>query len=81
MAQSLAVRRTKEALTLARVREIVELLADRDHRGEILTAVRHFPAREAKFAPIPGWVRAELAGAYAEKGVAELYSHQAAAAA
>ena len=49
--------------------------------GEILTAVRHIPAREAKFAPMPEWVRAELAAAYAEKGVAELYSHQAAAAA
>ncbi|MGH9678995.1 MAG: DEAD/DEAH box helicase, partial [Candidatus Acidiferrales bacterium] len=81
MAQSLAVRRTNEALTLTRVREIVELLAGRDPRGEILTAVRHFPAREAKFAPMPSWVRPELAAAYAEKGVAELYSHQAAAAA
>ena len=80
MAQSLAVRRTKDALSLTRVREIVEQLTERDHRGEILTAVHHIPARDAKFAPMPDWVRAELAGAYAEKGVAELYSHQAAAA-
>jgi DEAD/DEAH box helicase domain-containing protein len=80
VAQSLAVRRSKDALTLTRVREIVEQLAERDHRGEILTAVHHIPARDAKFAPMPGWVRAELTGAYAEKGVAELYSHQAAAA-
>ena len=79
MSQSLAVRFAKEAVTLARVREIVEQLAERDHRGEILTAVHHIPAREAKFAPMPEWVRAELAAAYAEKGVAELYSHQAAA--
>jgi DEAD/DEAH box helicase domain-containing protein len=81
LAQSLAVRRTNDALTVARVREVVEQLAERDRRGEILTAVHHTPAREAKFAPMPTWVRADLARAYAEKGVAELYSHQAAAAA
>ncbi len=85
MPQSLAVRQTgrqvKDALTITRVREIVEQLTERDHRGEILTAVRHIPARDAKFAPMPEWVRPELASAYAEKGVTELYSHQAAAAA
>ena len=81
MAQSLAVRRSKDPVTLTRVREIVEQLAGRDRLGEILTAVHQIPAREAKLAPMPEWVRAELAGAYAEKGVAELYSHQAAAAA
>ena len=80
MAQSLAVRRTADALTLTRVREIVDQLTERDHRGEILTAVHHIPARDAKFAPMPQWVRPELAGSYAEKGVADLYSHQAAAA-
>jgi len=81
VAQSLAVRRSKDPVTLTRVREIVEQLAGRDRLGEILTAVHQIPAREAKLAPMPEWVRAELAGAYAEKGVAELYSHQAAAAA
>ena len=80
MPQSLAVRRTRDALTLTRVREIVDQLTERDHRGEILTAVHHIPARDAKFAPMPAWVRSELAGAYAEKGVSQLYSHQAAAA-
>ena len=81
MSQSLAVRTSQEAVTLARVREIVEHLAARDRSGEILTAVRHVPAREAKLAPMPEWVRPELVVAYGEKGVAELYSHQAAAAA
>ena len=80
MPQSLAVRRTQDALTLTRVREIVDQLAERDHRGEILTAVHHIPARDAKFAPMPEWVHAELAGAYAEKGISQLYTHQAAAA-
>jgi DEAD/DEAH box helicase domain-containing protein len=81
MPQSLAVRPAQDAITLARVREIVEQLAARDRSGEILTAVRHIPAREAKYAPMPEWVRAELVSAYGEKGVTELYSHQAAAAA
>ena len=81
MSQSLAVRSAKDALTIARVREIVEQLAERDRLGEILTAVHHIPAREAKFAPMPEWVRPELVAAYGERGVGELYSHQAAAAA
>ena len=80
MAQSLAVRPTKDSVTLARVREIVEQFAERDRLGEIITAVHHIPAREAKFAPMPEWVRAELARTYAEKGVTQLYSHQAMAA-
>jgi len=75
------MRPARDSVTLARVREIVEQLAARDRSGEILTAVHHIPAREAKFAPMPEWVRADLAAVYAEKGVAKLYSHQAAAAA
>lgn len=80
MSHSLAMRTATDAVTLARVREIVEQLTARDRSGELLTAVHHLPAREAKFAPMPEWVRAELTAAYGEKGVAELYSHQAAAA-
>jgi DEAD/DEAH box helicase domain-containing protein len=81
MSQSLAVRPTWDAVTIARVREIVEQLTARDRSGEILTAVHHIPAREAKFAPMPEWIRDELASVYGEKGVGQLYSHQAAAAA
>ena len=80
MAQSLAVRSMKDSATLARVREIVEQFTERDRHGEIITALRHIPAREAQFAPMPEWVREELARAYTEKGVAQLYSHQASAA-
>src|ERR1700686_4971501 len=80
MSQSLATRPVRDEVTLARVREIVEQLAARDRSGEILTAVRHIPAREARFAPMPDWVRAELAQTYADKGVARLYTHQALAA-
>src|SRR5882757_8943038 len=81
MSQSLAMRPARDSVTLARVREIVEQLAARDRSGEVLTAVHHIPAREAKFAPMPDWVRADLAAVYGEKGVGQLYSHQAAAAA
>jgi DEAD/DEAH box helicase domain-containing protein len=79
-AQSLAVGPGKEPVTPARVREIVEQFAERDHFGEIITAVHHTDAREAHFAPVPPWVRDDLARVYADKGVAQLYSHQALAA-
>jgi DEAD/DEAH box helicase domain-containing protein len=55
-------------------------LAPRDHASEVVTAVRHFPARDASFVPMPEWVHPALAGAYASKGISQLYSHQAAAA-
>ena len=80
MIHSLAMRPGTESATLARVREIVEQFAERDRFGEIITAVHQVPAREAKFEPLPDWVRPDLARAYAEKGVAKLYSHQAMAA-
>jgi DEAD/DEAH box helicase domain-containing protein len=80
VAHPLAVRPDKDTGTLARVREIIEQFAERDPCGEIITAVRHTPARAAKYAPMPDWVRTELAQAYAEKGVAQIYSHQAMAA-
>ena len=81
MAHSLAVRADsalhraeKGALAL---RGLVEDLVARDRSGEVITAVKHIPAREAQFAPMPAWVRPELAAAYAAKGVSQLYSHQA----
>ncbi|MGB6430671.1 MAG: DEAD/DEAH box helicase [Candidatus Acidiferrales bacterium] len=79
MRNSLAVRAAKTD-SLATVEEIVASLAERDRSGEVLTAVRQIPAREARFAPMPQWVRKELVAAYAAKGIAQLYSHQAAAA-
>ena len=68
MVESLAVQRSKDAVTLARVREIVEQFAERDRLGEIITAVHHIPARDPKFAPMPEWVRVDLTRAYGEKG-------------
>ena len=55
-------------------------LAARYRTDEVLTAVKHIPAREAQFRPMPDWVRPELAAAYRAKGIDQLYSHQAAAA-
>ena len=87
MSESLAVRRASvhpvspsAAASLTRVREILDAFAARDHTGETLTAVRHFPARQAQWADFPAWVHAALAAAYVAKGIRQLYTHQAAAA-
>src|SRR5271168_961193 len=66
--------------SLTRVREVLEALATRDLDGDVLTAVRYFPAREAQWAEFPAWVHADLAAAYAAKGIRQLYTHQAIAA-
>src|SRR5882724_2936455 len=63
-----------------RARAALEALAARDRDGEVLTAVRHFPAREALWAEFPEWVNGDLKAAYGAKGIARLYSHQAASA-
>jgi DEAD/DEAH box helicase domain-containing protein len=80
MGESLAVRTVKELSAVSRVREVLDVFAGRDQMGEILTAVRHFPAREAQWADFPVWVNADLAAAYAAKGIRRPYTHQAATA-
>ena len=62
------------------VNQVLDAFAQRDPLGEVLTAIRHFPAREAQFAEFPAWVHADLIAAYAAKGVRRPYTHQAAAA-
>ena len=57
-----------------------EPLRQRDPTGEIITAVRRFPAREADFTDFPSWMHADLISAYKAKGVRQPYSHQSAAA-
>jgi DEAD/DEAH box helicase domain-containing protein len=66
--------------TLLRMNAVLRAFGERDYNGEVLTAVRRFPARVAEFAEWPEWVRGELRAAYASKGIARPYSHQAAAA-
>jgi DEAD/DEAH box helicase domain-containing protein len=73
----LAVRRQT---TLDTVQDALGVLTSRYRAEEVLTSVKHIPAREAQFRPMPAWVRSELAAAYRAKGIDQLYSHQAAAA-
>src|SRR5713101_2450063 len=80
MPESLAVRRASMPAAITRVHEVLESFATRDYNGEILTAVRHFPAREAQWADFPAWVHPDLTSAYAAKGIRRLYTHQAEAA-
>ncbi len=68
------------AMQAGRARAALEALAARDRDGDVLTAVRHFPAREALWAEFPDWVKGDLRAAYGAKGIARLYSHQAASA-
>jgi DEAD/DEAH box helicase domain-containing protein len=80
MPESLAVRKATMPTAITRVHEVLDAFAARDYDGEILTAVRHFPAREAQWADFPTWVHPDLVAAYAAKGIRRLYTHQAAAA-
>ena len=75
--QGLAV---KSRSTLDTVQEVLGTLAARYHADEVLTSIKHIPAREAQFQPMPAWVRPKLAAAYRAKGIEQLYSHQAIAA-
>jgi len=84
MAPSLAVRSHSRLAALSSaaqaplaLREALGELASRDRSGEIITAVQHLPARAAQWAPLPDWLRPELADAYRAKGVEQLYTHQA----
>jgi DEAD/DEAH box helicase domain-containing protein len=77
MPESLAVRKAATSAAITRVHEVLDTFADRDFNGELLTAVRHFPAREAQWADFPAWVHPDLVSAYAAKGIRRLYTHQA----
>ncbi len=70
----------RNSMALVAVPEVIAELTSRDRANEVITAVHQIPAREAQWAPMPDWVRPELAEAYRTKGVVQLYSHQAEAA-
>jgi len=80
MPESLAVRTAADTSSITRVREVLDGFALRDRDGEILTAVRHLPARTAQWAQFPTWIHEDLRAAYEAKAIERLYSHQAAAA-
>jgi DEAD/DEAH box helicase domain-containing protein len=81
MPNSFAVSRAPDSTTsLARAFGVVNAFLERDPTGEIITAVRRFPAKEAQWAEFPGWTHPDLVAAYAAKGVRRPYTHQAKAA-
>src|SRR3984957_3825543 len=70
----------RPSATLDTVQDALVALTARYRADEVLTAVKHFPAREAQYRAMPSWVRPELVAAYRAKKIEQLYSHQAAAA-
>jgi DEAD/DEAH box helicase domain-containing protein len=68
------------SMAVVGVGEVLAELASLDRSREVITAVHNIPAKEAEWAPLPEWIRPELAEAYRAKGVVQLYSHQAAVA-
>ncbi|HEY2456102.1 MAG TPA: DEAD/DEAH box helicase [Candidatus Acidoferrum sp.] len=88
MSDSLAVRpatsssphHAAASSSLTRVTQVLDGFVERDRSGEMLTAVRHYPARTAQWAEFPEWMHPDLRGAYQAKGIRQLYTHQAAAA-
>jgi DEAD/DEAH box helicase domain-containing protein len=81
MPNSFAVSRAPDSTTsVARAFGVVNAFLERDPTGEIITAVRRFPAKEAQWSDFPGWTNADLITAYAAKGVRRPYTHQAEAA-
>ncbi len=52
-----------------------------DRPDEVVTAVRRMPTVEARFAPMPDGVDPRLVRALSSRGITELYTHQAEAAA
>ena len=66
--------RTRESLQT--IQDFLGTLVARYRSDEVLAAVRQFPAREARFRPMPAWVvTSALAEAYRTKGIEQLYSH------
>ena len=71
MSDSLAVRAVLEksaeprgSTALTRVTQALETIAARDHNGELLTAVRQYPARAAQWAEFPEWMDEAVRRAY-----------------
>ncbi len=59
----------KSVTTLDAFQDALGNLAGRYKTDEVLTAIRHLPAREAQFGAMPAWVRPELLEAYRAKGI------------
>jgi DEAD/DEAH box helicase domain-containing protein len=70
----------RQLTAISGMQQVLDVFAQRHPQGEVLTAIRHFPAREPRWADFPSWVNADLVAAYHAKGIQRLYSHQGAAA-
>lgn len=77
--ESRRIESARNSTSLERVSAVLDTFAARDANGEVLTSVRHYPARAAQWAELPEWVHGDLRAAYQGKGIKQLYSHQAAA--
>jgi DEAD/DEAH box helicase domain-containing protein len=77
---ALTVRQHTRPRTIDTFQEALQSLAGRYPADEVLPAIKHIPARAARFRPMPEWVRPELAATCRAKGIDQLYSHQAASA-
>jgi DEAD/DEAH box helicase domain-containing protein len=81
MPNSIAVSRAPDTTTpVARAFGVVDAFLEHDPTGEIITAVRRFPAKQAQWAEFPGWMHGDLVAAYRGKGIGRPYTHQAEAA-
>ncbi len=61
------------------IHSAVRELERRAAGNESLTAMRYFPAREARWADFPAWLDRRIVEVLERRGVKRLYSHQAAA--
>jgi DEAD/DEAH box helicase domain-containing protein len=68
------------AQPLASVQSVLEEISEK-FKGSVarggVTAVKHFPAREARLVPLPDFLHPRLAEILKERGMESLYSHQA----
>jgi DEAD/DEAH box helicase domain-containing protein len=66
-------------MSLMQIRELLDELLTSLETGPLITAVRHFDARPAVFAPFPSSLDPRIVEALKARGVQQLYSHQAGA--
>jgi DEAD/DEAH box helicase domain-containing protein len=59
------------------LRELLDELLTSPETGPLITAVRHFDARPAVFAPFPSSLDPRIVESLRSRGVQQLYSHQA----
>jgi DEAD/DEAH box helicase domain-containing protein len=66
-------------MSLMQIRELLDELLTSLETGPLITAVRHFDARPAVFAPFPSSLDPRIVEALKARGVQQLYAHQAGA--